>query len=442
VKLNANLLKATVVGALGGLLFGFDTAVISGTTHSLTVVYGLTPQTLGLTVSIALWGTVIGAMSAGVVGQRFGAREILRILALLYVISSLGCALAIGWPMLVAARFIGGLAIGGSSVLGPVYIAEVSPAQWRGRLVGMFQINIVIGILLAYFSNYCIARIAAAPSDWRWMFGVAAIPALLFLILLFGIPRSPRWLATQNRVDEARAVLQSIGSADPEAELREIVASIHVERAETSEPLFSWKYRFPIFLAITIGFFNQLAGINAILYYLNEIFSFAGFSRVSGNLQAVAVGAMNLLATFLGMSVIDKFGRKTLLLVGSAGMVGCLSGVAAIFLTNSHQNQLLWLLVAYIGFFAISQGAVIWVYIGEVFPNQVRAKGQSLGSSAHWVMNAAISLVFPQIAAKSHGYPFVFFAAMTALQFFVVLFFYPETKGITLEQMQHQLGID
>lgn len=442
MKLNANLLKATIVGALGGLLFGFDTAVISGTTHSLTVVYGLTPKTLGLTVSIALVGTVIGAMSAGVIGQKFGAREVLRVLALLYVISSLGCALAVSWPMLVVARFIGGLAIGGSSVLGPVYIAEVSPAEWRGRLVGMFQINIVIGILLAYLSNYCVAQIVAGPSDWRWMFAIAGAPALLFLILLLGIPRSPRWLATQNRIDEARAVLQYIGSADPEGELEEIVDSIHLERSQTSEPLFSWKYRFPIFLAITIGFFNQLAGINAILYYLNDIFSYAGYSRVSGDLQAVAIGAMNLLATFLGMSVIDKLGRKTLLLIGSAGMVACLSGVAAVFLTNSHQSQLLWLLVAYIGFFAISQGAVIWVYIGEVFPNRVRAKGQSLGNSAHWVMNAAISFTFPLLAEKSHGYPFVFFAAMTALQFFVVLFFYPETKGITLEQMQHRLGIE
>jgi SP family arabinose:H+ symporter-like MFS transporter len=442
MKLNANLVKATIVGALGGLLFGFDTAVIAGTLHSLRFLYQLGDKAEGFTVFIAVLGAVAGAMSAGVVGQRFGGRETLRLLAILYVISSLGCAFAINWPMLLIARFIGGLAIGGSSVLGPVYIAEVSPAQWRGRLVGMFQINIVVGILLAYLSNYCVARIVSGPNDWRWMFGVAALPAILFLILLFGIPRSPRWLATQNRVDEARSVLQSIGSSNPEAELREIVDSIHLERAQTSEPLFVWKYRFPIFLAITIGLFNQLSGINAILYYSNEIFSFAGFSRLSANLQSVAIGAMNLLATFLGMSLIDKLGRKTLLLIGSAGMVACLSGVAAVFLTNSHQSRLLWLLVAYIGFFAISQGAVVWVYIGEVFPNRVRAKGQSLGSSAHWVMNALISYYFPQIAAHSHGYPFVFFAAMTALQFIVVLLLYPETKGVTLEQMQHKLGIE
>ena len=442
MKLSPTLIKATIVGALGGLLFGFDTAVISGTLHSLTSLYRLGHRAEGFTVFVAVLGAVVGSMSAGVVGQRFGSRETLRVLALLYLVSALGCAFAMNWPMLLVARFIGGLGIGGSSVLGPVYIAEVSPAKWRGRLVGTFQINVVMGILLAYLSNYIIAQTVSGSNDWRWMFGVAALPALLFLILLFTIPRSPRWLATQNRLDEARSVLQAIGSGDPEAELREIVESIHLERSQASEPLFSRKYRFPIFIAVTMGLFNQLAGINAILYYSNDIFAYAGFSRISGNLQSVLVGATNLLATLLGMSLIDKLGRKTLLLIGAAGMVGCLSGVAAVFLTNSHQSDLLWLLIAYIGFFAISQGAVIWVFIGEVFPNRVRAKGQSLGSSAHWIMNALISLTFPTLAAASHGYPFVFFAAMTAIQFFVVFFFYPETKGVSLEQLQHQLGIE
>jgi len=440
--MNENLAKATAVGALGGLLFGFDTAVIAGTTHQLSVVFGLTPSSLGLTVSIALWGTVIGAMSAGVIGQKYGSRETLRVLAVFYVLSALGCALAFNWPVLVASRFLGGLGIGGSSVLGPVYIAEIAPGKWRGRLVGLFQINIVIGILLAYFSNYRIAELGLGANDWRWMFGVAAVPAAFFLIMLFGIPRSPRWLATQNRVDEARSVLQMMGSHDAEGELQEIVDSIHLERAQKSEPLFSWKYRLPIFLAITIGLFNQLAGINAILYYLNNIFAAAGFSKVSGELGPVAVGAMNLCATLLAMTVIDKLGRKTLLLIGSVGLVGCLSGLAAIFLTHSHQEYLLWLLVGYIGFFAISQGAVIWVYIGEVFPNRVRAKGQSVGSSSHWIMNAIVSLIFPVLFALSPGTPFVVFACMMVVQFFVVLFFYPETKGYTLEEMQHRLGIE
>jgi MFS transporter, SP family, arabinose:H+ symporter len=442
LRLTGPLLKATVVGALGGLLFGFDTAVISGTTNSLTLKYGLTPWTLGVTVFMALGGTVIGAMFAGVPGQKWGARETLRVLAAFYVISALGCAFAWSWPMLLAARFIGGLGIGGSSVLGPVYIAELAPASMRGRLVGSFQINIVIGILLAYLSNFTIARLGLGATEWRWQFGVAALPAVLFFAMLFGIPPSPRWLVTRKRVDEARAVLQMMGSEAPEGELREIVQSVHLERLRESEPLFTWKYRLPIFLAITIGMFNQLSGINAILYYLNYIFEKAGFSKVSGDLQAVAVGAMNLVATLLAMTVIDRIGRKPLLLIGSVGTALCLFGVADIFFTNHHQGALVWLLVAYIAFFAISQGAVIWVYIGEVFPNLVRAKGQSLGSSSHWVMNAIISLTFPLLARSSGAYPFVFFGAMMVLQFIVVLLVYPETKQVSLEQMQQRLGIE
>jgi sugar porter (SP) family MFS transporter len=442
MSLNATLRKATVVGALGGFLFGFDTAVIAGTTHALTLTYGLTPKALGLTVSMALIGTVVGAMSAGVPGQRWGGRETLRVLAVFYLLSALGCAFAWNWQALLLSRFVAGLAIGGSSVLAPVYIAELAPAKWRGRLVGLFQINIVVGILMAYFSNYAIARLSFGPAEWRWKFGVAALPAAVFLFLLFSIPRSPRWLATQGRVAEARQVLQMKGSEQPDAELREITESVHLDRAQTGEPLFSWKYRVPIFLAISIGLFNQLSGINAILYYLNDIFAAAGFSRVSGDLQAVAVGAMNLLATLLAMSVIDKLGRKTLLLIGSVGTAACLFSVARIFFTHSHQNLLLWLLVAYIAFFAISQGAVIWVYISEVFPNRVRSKGQSLGSSSHWIANAAIAYSFPQLAKSSGAYPFLLFGAMMVLQFFVVLFFYPETKQVTLEQMQHRLGIE
>ncbi len=442
MRLNANLARATAVGALGGLLFGFDTAVISGTTHSLTTAYGLTPWTLGITVFMALGGTVMGAMFAGIPGQKWGARETLRVLAAFYVLSAVGCAFAWSWEVLLIARFLGGLGIGGSSVLGPVYIAELAPAKMRGRLVGSFQINIVIGILLAYLSNYVIARLGLGAAEWRWQFGVAAFPAVLFLVMLFAIPPSPRWLVTRKRVDEARDVLQMMGSEDPEGELHEIVQSVHLERLGESEPLFTWKYRLPIFLAITIGMFNQLSGINAILYYLNYIFERAGFSKVSGDLQAVAVGAMNLVATLLAMTVIDKIGRKPLLLIGSVGTALCLFGVSAIFFTNQHQGALVWLLVAYIAFFAISQGAVIWVYIGEVFPNLVRAKGQSVGSSSHWVMNAIISLTFPLLAKSSGAYPFVFFGAMMVLQFFVVLFVYPETKQVSLEQMQQKLGIE
>jgi MFS transporter, SP family, arabinose:H+ symporter len=440
--MNRYLLKGTAVGALGGLLFGFDTAVIAGATHQLTQVYSLTPSELGTTVAIALVGTVIGAMSAGSIGQKFGGRDTLRVMAVLYVVSALGSGLAWNWDALLVARFIGGLGIGGSSVLGPVYIAELAPARWRGRLVGMFQVNIVVGILLAYFSNFVIAQLHLGATEWRWQLGIAALPAALFLIMLFGIPRSSRWLVTQDRIDEARQVLVMMGSPNSEEELKEIVDSIHLERSNKSEPLFAWKYRRPIFLAATIGMFNQLSGINAILYYLNDIFAAAGFSRMSGDLQAVAIGATNLVATLLAMTVIDKLGRKKLLLFGSVGTAICLAGVSAVFFTKSHQAFLVWLLVAYIAFFAVSQGAVIWVYISEVFPTKVRSKGQSLGSSSHWIMNAAIAFTFPLLAKSSGAYPFIFFAAMMVVQFFVVLFAYPETKGVTLEQLQRQLGIE
>ena len=441
-KLNAYLLKAAVVAGLGGLLFGFDTAVISGTTGDLMQVYNLSPLKLGVTVFAALVGTILGSMFAGIPGDKFGRRDSLRIMAILYVVSALGCALAWNWPALVFFRFIGGLGIGGSSVLGPMYIAEIAPASWRGRLVGIFQFNVVSGILLAYLSNFFIgAQHLRIEDEWRWKFGVAALPAALFLTLLFTIPRSPRWLVKKQRINEAREVLRLIGEQDYERELEDIIESIDAEHGLADEALFSAKYRLPIFLAITIGMFNQLSGINAILYYLNDIFAFAGFSKMSGDLQAVVVGLTNLLFTVIAMSIIDRIGRKKLLLVGAVGTAICLAGVAAIFATNEHHELLLWLLVGFIASFAFSQGSVIWVYLSEVFPNRVRAKGQSLGTLTHWLMNAAISLTFPILAARSKSIPFMFFAAMMLLQFFVVLFVYPETKGVTLEEMQKKLHV-
>jgi len=360
-------------------------------------------------------------------------------LAILYLISALGCAGAWNWSALVVFRFIGGLGIGGSSVLGPMYIAEIAPANLRGRLVGFFQFNVVFGILLAYFSNYVISLQRFGVTEWRWELGVTAVPAALFFIMLFTIPRSPRWLVKKGRTAEARTVLQLTGDENFEHDLQDIIESINVERSQAAERLFSRRYLFPIFLAVSIGMFNQLSGINAILYYLNDIFAHAGFSKVSGNLQAVAIGATNLIFTMIAMSVIDKIGRKTLLLVGSVGTVLCLAGVSVVFFTGRHENLLVWLLVGYIAFFAFSQGAVIWVYLSEVFPNTVRAKGQSLGSFSHWFMNALISGIFPLMAASSGAYPFVFFAVMMVVQFVVVLFVYPETKGFTLEEMQKKI---
>ncbi|HVH71765.1 MAG TPA: sugar porter family MFS transporter, partial [Candidatus Dormibacteraeota bacterium] len=379
MKLNSTLFKSTVVAALGGLLFGFDTAVIAGATQPLKELYHLAPLSLGFTVAAALIGTVIGSMLAGIPGDHFGRRASLRWMAVLYVVSAIGCAFAWSWSALVLFRFIGGLGIGGSSVLGPMYIAEIAPAKWRGRLVGVFQFNVVFGILLAYFSNYLIGTVGFGDSEWRWKLGVSAVPALLFLVMLLGIPESPRWLVKKGRTGEAGEVLGLTGEENAEQELKEIVESIDAEHV-TSDALFTAKYRVPIFLAVTIGMFNQLTGINAILYYLNSIFEHAGFTKVSGDLQSVAVGATNLIFTMIAMSVIDKLGRKTMLLIGAVGTCLCLAGVATIFFTNRHEELLVWMLIGFIAFFAFSQGAVIWVYISEVFPNRVRAKGQSLGS--------------------------------------------------------------
>jgi sugar porter (SP) family MFS transporter len=361
-------------------------------------------------------------------------------MAVLYLISALGCAGAWNWDALVLFRFIGGLGIGGSSVLGPMYIAEIAPASWRGRLVGFFQFNVVFGILLAYLSNYLIGLQRLGLAEWRWELGVTAIPAAFFFLMLFTIPRSPRWLVKKQRIAEAREVLKMTGEPNYEQELAEISASIDAEHGHADEPLFSAKYRLPIFLAVSIAFFNQFSGINAILYYLNDIFADAGFNKVSGGLQTVIVGSTNLVFTMIAMSVIDKFGRKKLLLIGAVGTAVCLFGVAAIFATGRRHDLLIWLLVTYIAFFAFSQGAVIWVYISEVFPNRVRAKGQSLGSFTHWIMAALISLGFPTLARWSRPLPFVFFAAITVVQFFVVLLVYPETKGVSLEKIQQELS--
>ena len=444
--MNKYVVRSTIVGALGGLLFGFDTAVISGAEAGLRHSFGLSEWWLGFAVSIALWGTVAGALTAGSLGQRYGSREMLRLTAVLYVISAIGCAFAPNLPVFLIARFLGGLGIGASSVLGPVYIAELAPAHLRGRLVGTFQINIVIGILLAYLSNYIISIFNFGAREWRWELGVAAFPAILFLILLYTIPRSARWLATQNRTDEAREVLKLMGSSDSNAELQAILDSLRQDQSRNGASLFErihgrFRYGRPIFLAIAIGAFNQFSGINAILYYLNRIFTTAGSSAASSNLKTVAVGGMNLLATFVGMALIDRLGRKVLLLIGAAGTSICLAVVAWIFFVENHQAMLVWALLVYIGFFAVSQGAVIWVYLSEVFPTRVRGKGQSLGAGTHWVMSGILSQLFPVVAKHSGAYPFIFFSVMTVVQFVVVLFYFPETKRVSLEQLQVELKI-
>lgn len=440
MTLSPILIRSTIVAGLGGFLFGFDTAVIAGITADVTRTWRLDPNALGITVAAALAGTIVGAMSAGYPGDRIGRRDSLRILAILYLVAAIGCALAWSWPSLVTFRIIAGLGIGGSSVLGPMYIAEISPAAWRGRLVGVFQINIVTGILVAYLSNYFIGTLALGESEWRWKLGVAAIPAALFFLMLLVIPRSPRWLASKHRIPEARAVLRMMGETGIEAELAQMAASVARDRARGAEPLFVRRYRRPIFLAVSIAVFNQFSGINAILYYLNDIFARAGFTRVSSDLQSVSIGATNLVFTILAMSLIDLAGRRTLLIAGAAGAAICLGGVAAIFATGAHEDLLVWLLTGFIACFAFSQGAVIWVYLSEIFPNRVRAKGQSLGTFTHWAMNALVSWSFPVIAARSRSAPFAFFAVMMVVQLIVVATMYPETKGVPLEAIQSHAG--
>ena len=440
LRVTPTLVASALVAALGGLLFGFDTAVIAGTTHALTTVFSLTAATLGITVSSALWGTVVGALIGGYVGEKYGRRDSLRVMAVLYLLSAVGCALAWNWDLLLAARIIGGLGIGGSSVLGPMYIAEISPARLRGRMVGFFQFNVVVGILLAYLSNYLVSLQHFGSSEWRWQFAVPALPSAIFLFLLFAIPRSPRWLVEQRRLEEARDVLIKVGEADPDIQLARIVESVELEKRLSGERLFSRTHRLSIFLAVTIAVFCQLSGINAVLYYLNDIFAAAGASANSGGLQTVAVGATNLIFTSLAMLVIDKVGRRVLLLIGSVGMAATLLGIAVIFHTQLHRELLVWLLIGYCASFSFSLGAVVWVYISEVFPNGVRAKGQTLGSVAHWIMNAIIAIAFPMLAARSSAYPFVFFAAMMIVQFLIVLFVFPETKNVSLEEMQLRMS--
>lgn len=444
MNLTKPLFLSAALISCAGLLFGFDTAVISGVTSSLEAKFQLTKISLGWTVAIALVGTIVGAMFGSIPGDRWGRRDSLKITGVLFLLSAIGCAMAENWYVFMLSRFVGGIGIGAASVLAPMYIAEISPAKSRGRLVAMFQANVVLGILLAYVSNYIVGLCAFSQDvEWRVKLGVLAAPALVFLTGLFFVERSPRWLAMRGRYEDAIQTLKKLCSSPSEAEseFESICASLAQSKAEQAEDekLFQRKYFLPIFLAFSIAAFNQLSGINALLYYLNDIFAMAGFGKESSDLQAVVIGATNMIFTILAMTVIDRFGRKFLLLVGSVGTAICISGVAAIFISGACQWLTVWLLIGYIAFFAFSQGAVIWVYISEVFPTSVRAKGQSLGSLTHWACAAAIAFIFPHVAELSRGAPFIFFALMIVLQFLVVLFVYPETKGLTLENMQKNL---
>ena len=443
------LIKSTIIAAMGGLLFGFDTAVISGTTEWLREVYDLNPFWLGFTVAAALIGTIAGALSAGGPADRIGRRNTLIGIAVLYFVSAIGSALAWDWHSFLFFRFIGGIGVGGASVVSPMYIAEISPARYRGRLVAVTQFNIVFGMLLAFFSNFLIARLTLGPTEWRWMFGVEAFPAAAFLILLFLTPYSPRWLVMRHRIDEARRVLERLGTdgQSVKATIAEIRESVDEARHSLRESLFQRRYLQPIMLAVAIAVFNQLSGINALMYYAPHIFRMAGGGVESALLQTVAVGGINLVFTMAALAVIDHFGRRRLMLVGSVGYIVSLGATAWAFyrygteFTPAGGVVVLVSLLVFIASHAFGQGAVIWVFISEIFPNRVRARGQALGSFTHWFMAALISWTFPMFAARSGGHTFAFYAAMMVLQLIWVIRIMPETKGIPLERIEKRLGV-
>jgi len=442
--LTSYLVGSAVVAALGGLLFGFETAVISGTTEWLQKQFALTDFMLGFTVSSALIGTIVGAITVGRPADAWGRRGVLFVLGILFLLAAVGCAFAWNWSSFVFFRFLGGLGVGGASVVSPMYIAEISPASYRGRLVAVTQFNIVLGILLAYLSNYIIGSLDLGDVQNRWMFGVMAVPAMVFLALLFFTPQSPRWLVARGRVAEARRVLEKCGTdaGALEFEIGEIQASLDLSHHGLDEPFYCRRYLKPILLAVAIAMFNQLSGINALIYYTAHIFKMAGADQASALLQSVIIGFTNLVFTLAALAVIDHFGRRKLMLVGSIGYILSLSAAAYAFYTHSGGWLLLGSLLVFIASHAFGQGAVIWVFISEIFPNRVRARGQALGSFTHWVMAAAISWTFPMIAAKSGGHVFAFYALCMVGQLVWVLRVMPETKGISLEQIQKRLGIE
>ncbi|WP_342249161.1 sugar porter family MFS transporter [Sphingomonas sp. OTU376] len=422
--------------ALGGLLFGFDTAVISGTTQALQARFALTDAMLGFTVASALIGTVLGSLSAGAPADRFGRRAVMLTVAIAYVVSSLGTALATEWNILIGFRFLGGLAIGAASVVTPIYIAEVSPARFRGRLVALNQLNIVLGILLAFLSNYVLASLVPHALAWRWMFGIVAVPSAVFLFVTLLLPESPRWLAIHGEPGPAMRVMQRLGFADPAAELARIDMAEAREKAAGKPRLFQAAHAAPVACAIAIAMFNQLSGINALLYYAPRIFELAGAGADSALLQSIAVGGTNLVFTILALFLIDRFGRRPLMFIGSVVCAVMLFLVGWQLESAAPDGTLILLgLLGFIAAFAMSQGAVIWVLISEVFPSAVRGKGQALGSTTHWVMAAAITWAFPVFAASVGGWVFAFFGAMMLLQLVWTWKFMPETNGIALEDM-------
>ncbi|KAA5541281.1 sugar porter family MFS transporter [Adhaeribacter rhizoryzae] len=428
----------SVVVALGGFLFGFDTAVISGAEKSIQQLWHLNVFEHGLTVAIALIGTVMGALLGGIPSDKYGRKTTLFGIAVLYLLASLGTALAPEWYTFLIFRFLGGIGVGVSSVTAPMYISEIAPAKSRGKLVALFQFNIVFGILVAYLSNYAFAGIG--ENDWRWMLGIQAVPSFIYLVLVLFVPESPRWLILKRgKVAEAE---KTLAIANPGMDVKQIIFEIknsaqdeQGKKMKTS--LFSKQYFTPVTLAVLFAFFNQASGINAIIYYAPRIFEMAGLGKSSALLSSAGIGLINFLFTLLAINLIDRFGRRTLMLIGSVGLILTLSLVAkAFYLEEFDSFSVPIYLFVYIAFFAFSQGAVLWVFISEIFPNQVRASGQALGSFTHWIMAALIAFTFPYISETlGGGNTFLVFSGMMVLQLIFVWRLMPETKGTSLEQI-------
>ena len=440
--MNGRIFFWSLTSALAGFLFGFDTVVISGAEKTIQSLWGLSPGLHGIAMASALYGTVVGSLLGGWPADRFGRKATLLWIGILYLVGAVFSGLATNVTMFIIARVIGGLGIGISTVVAPMYISEIAPAKHRGRLAGMFQFNIVFGILIAFVSNALLAGVG--ENAWRWMLGVAAFPSLLYALFCFGLPESPRWLL--SRKGDREAALQVLQRIEPECSKAEIAAEADAITAASSEQGSSGNFwtaalRKPILLAILIAFFNQMSGINAILYFAPRIFELTGLGAKAALLQSIGIGLTNLVFTFVGLWLIDRLGRRTLLYIGSFGYIASLGLVAWAFFT-SHFSIVPVCIFAFIAAHAIGQGAVIWVFISEIFPNRHRAEGQTLGSFTHWIFAALLTTFFPRMVASfPPGYVFSFFAGMMVLQLIWVKTMVPETKGVPLEEIQRQMGI-
>jgi SP family arabinose:H+ symporter-like MFS transporter len=441
-RLDGRLFYWSLTSALAGFLFGFDTVVISGAEQTIQHLWGLSAGMHGIAMGAALYGTVIGSLVGSWPADRFGRRPTLLAIGLLFLISAIGCALAPNVALFIMARFIGGVGIGISTVAAPLYISEIAPPAQRGRLAAMFQFNIVLGIVIAFLSN---ALLAGVGTDaWRWMLGVAAVPSLVYTLMCLGLPESPRWLLTRKGDRPAALavlarVMRGVAPQELEAAADAIVAA-SVEQAGHAG-FWTWRLRVPIALAFLVAFFNQLSGINAILYFAPRIFAMTGLAPQAALLQSVGIGVTNLVFTFVGLWLIDRLGRRTLLLIGSIGYLVSLGSCAWAFFTH-HEAIVPICIFAFIAAHAVGQGTVIWVLISEIFPNRYRAAGQSLGSATHWVFAAMLTTVFPlMVSTFQPGAIFLFFCGMMALQLVWVLTMVPETKGVPLEEIQRRLGL-